>query len=133
MENIQLSQYGKTCPEHSQATAARTSDACSKRSQGSKTSKLIFLCLIKASGQEQEPSWATVGRLPGECWTPNTGESPSVAVESTLSQILQADAPGKYYLSAKACAGILRRAQRRGKEIPTILREALEEVIALNA
>ena len=32
----------------------------------------------------------------------------------------------EYYLSAKACAGILRRAERRGKELPQVLREALE-------
>jgi hypothetical protein len=44
---------------------------------------------------------------------------------------LQANAPEKYFLSAKACAGILRRAEKRGKELPTMLREALEEVVAL--
>ena len=59
----------------------------------------------------------------------NTGECPSVVVESTLSQILQADAPEKYCLSAKACNGILRRAEKRGKELPDMLREALEEVV----
>ena len=32
----------------------------------------------------------------------------------------------KYYLSAKACLGILRRAEKRGKELPEILRLALE-------
>jgi hypothetical protein len=61
----------------------------------------------------------------------NTGECPSAENASTLSQILQANAPEKYYLSAKACAGILRRAEKRGKELPGMLREALEEVVAL--
>jgi hypothetical protein len=37
--------------------------------------------------------------------------------------------PGKYYLSAKACEGILRRAERRGKELPPMLKEALEQMI----
>jgi hypothetical protein len=64
-----------------------------------------------------------------EFLTLNTGESPSVAVESTLSQILEVNAPGKYYLSAKACEGILRRAERRGKELPPLLKEALEQMI----
>ena len=50
-----------------------------------------------------------------------------------LKQILQADAPEKYYLSAKACAGILRRAERRGKTLPKMLREALEETVLLGA
>ena len=34
--------------------------------------------------------------------------------------------PQKYYLSQKACAGILRRAEKRGKRLPAQLREALE-------
>ena len=76
-------------------------------------------------------SWETVSALPGGSMMLNTGESPSVARESTLSQILQANAPEKYYLSAKACAGILRRAEKRGKELPTMLKDALEEVVAL--
>ena len=41
----------------------------------------------------------TVGASHGEFWTLNTGESPSVAVESSLSQILEVNAPEKYSLS----------------------------------
>ena len=67
--------------------------------------------------------------MPGECWTPNTGESPKDAVESSLSAILQADAPEKYSLSAKACLGILKRAEKRGKKIPALLWEALVETV----
>ena len=37
--------------------------------------------------------------------------------------------PEKYYLSSRACEGILRRAQRRGKELPPMLKEAWEEVL----
>ena len=59
----------------------------------------------------------------------NTGESPKDAVESTLSQILQANVPERYYLSKTACEGILRRAERRGKELPAMLKEALEQTI----
>lgn len=65
------------------------------------------------------------GQRLGECMTRNFGESPSVAAESRLSQILEAAPPMKYCLSAKACQGILNRAQRRGKELPTDLRDAL--------
>lgn len=61
----------------------------------------------------------------------NFGEFPSVAAESTLSQILQVDAPEKYYLSARACQGILNRAERRGKELPKMLKDALEEAVKL--
>jgi hypothetical protein len=42
-----------------------------------------------------------------------------------LSSILQADAPPKYSLSPKACQGILRRAEARGKELPPLLKVAL--------
>lgn len=65
----------------------------------------------------------------GECWTPNTGESPSVVRESTLSQILEDNAPEKYFLSARACEGILRRAEKRGKKLPLMLWEALVETV----
>lgn len=57
------------------------------------------------------------------------GEFPNVAEESGLWQILEANVPQKYYLSARACAGVLRRAERRGKELPTILKTALEQQI----
>jgi hypothetical protein len=60
----------------------------------------------------------------------NTGEFPSVDVESTLSSILEENVPEKYYLSARACEGILRRAERRGKQLPQMLKEALEYTIA---
>ena len=61
--------------------------------------------------------------------TLNFGESPSDARGSTLSQILDLNAPDKYSLSAKACAGILRRAEKRGKTLPDMLRDALMEVV----
>lgn len=49
---------------------------------------------------------------------------------STLSMILEMDVPDKYFLSAKACWGIIRRAEQRNKEIPVILKIALLERIA---
>jgi hypothetical protein len=45
-----------------------------------------------------------------------------------LKEILQKDVQKKYYLSARACAGILRRAEKRGKELPPVLRTALLQV-----
>ena len=53
------------------------------------------------------------------------GESPREENVSRLSQILEDSAPPKYCLSEKACAGILRRAEKRGKELPKELKEAL--------
>ena len=56
----------------------------------------------------------------------NTGESPREEKESTLSQILEEHPPKKYYLTATACKGILRRAEERGKPLPPQLQAALE-------
>jgi hypothetical protein len=36
--------------------------------------------------------------------------------------------PEQYFLSPKACAGILRRARERGKKIPEALKMPLEEI-----
>jgi hypothetical protein len=43
---------------------------------------------------------------------------------------LEAQAPAKYSLSKKACEGILRRAAKRGKTLPPMLKEALESQAA---
>ena len=59
-------------------------------------------------------------------------EFPSEDAASTLSQILQAEVPEKYYLSQKACLGILRRASARGKELPEVLRLALERQASMD-
>jgi hypothetical protein len=72
----------------------------------------------------------TDGALLTEFSMLNTGPAPLNADDVyTLSQILEVNVPEKYYLSAKACEGILRRAERRGKELPPMLKEALEQMI----
>ena len=58
--------------------------------------------------------------------TRSFGESPREENASRLSQILEECALPKYSLSAKACQGILRRAEKRGKALPEILKKALE-------
>lgn len=66
---------------------------------------------------------------PTEFLTLNTSESPSDAVASSLSDILETgDHLQQYCLSAKACAGILARAGRGGRRLPAHLREVLEIV-----
>ena len=124
-------QCGKTSQALSQATKERTSKQSSKRSVKSQMPTLQFLCLKKENGRKPDASWEMATALPGVSMTLNFGEFPSEERESTLSQILEANAPEKYFLSPKACAGILRRAEKRGKELPQMLKEALEEVVAL--
>jgi hypothetical protein len=77
-------------------------------------------------------SWPASGMAwRGECWTLSTSESPSDAVASSLSDVLETGPHlSKYCLSPKAAEGILRRAERRGRALPSSLRSALEAVAA---
>lgn len=122
-EDIPVSSSGRTSPEPFQATRELTFELCLKKSDRPK-----FQCLDLVDGQRPEWCEALSVKLRGGFSTLNIGESPSAAVESSLSQILQpeCDVPGKYYLSRRACQGILRRAKKRGKELPEELRIALE-------
>ena len=73
---------------------------------------------------------------PTECWTLSLFEwtalpeqCPSDDGVCSLSDVLETGAvPQRYYLSARACQGILRRAAKRGKAPPPLLRRALEAV-----
>lgn len=55
----------------------------------------------------------------------NTGPAPRKPVQSSLSEILEEYPEEKYFLSRTACRGILRRAEKRGKELPPQLKWAL--------
>jgi hypothetical protein len=66
---------------------------------------------------------------PTEYWTLSTSEWPSAAAVCSLSDVLETgDVPPRFFLSARACEGILRRAEKRGKELPTPLQTALTAV-----
>ena len=128
MENIRDTLSGKMSPVRSPQTKARTSGQSSKRSAKSKMPKCQYLSL--ESGRTQEGSWETATQLRGGSLTLSFGEFPNAENVSTLSQILQVGVPEKYYLSQKACLGILRRASARGKQLPELLRKALEKQAA---
>ena len=129
--NFLDSLYGKTSQELSVQTEEKTSMQSSKRFVPSATRTLMCLDQRTGAGNLLGAYWETDTVLPGEYMMLSTGECPNVVRESTLSQILQLNAPEKYSLSPKACAGIIRRAQKRGKVLPDMLREALMEVIGL--
>lgn len=57
--------------------------------------------------------------------TLNTGPAPREPIHRSLSEILESDPDAGYYLSGRACRGILRRAKERGKELPHQLKAAL--------
>lgn len=66
---------------------------------------------------------------PTEFWTLQGSEFPSDAVASSLSDVLETGPHLlRYCLSPKAAAGILRRAARRGRDLPGSLRSALQAV-----
>lgn len=69
--------------------------------------------------------WEDDGAWCGELTTRNTGECPNAVVVSRLSQILEETPHPKYNLTAKACHGILRRAERLGKDLPKLLKQVL--------
>ena len=140
--------FGKTSQELSQATAEKILEPSWKNFVESKKVVFQFLNLTTESGRIAEQSPATECLCVGDLWTLNTSEylnaekgSPLSWItgvttqrtyyyrESRLSEILQTDASEKYYLSVKACEGILRRADKRGKELPEVLKTALENQI----
>ena len=126
MENIRDTASGKTSPVLSPPTEETTSKLSSKQLSELKKKGSRCLRLRITDGQNQTYFWETDGVWLTEFSTLNTGVSPSEEQESTLSQILLAEVPEKYYLSPKACLGILRRASVRGKELPEVLKKALE-------
>lgn len=86
-----------------------------------------------ADGAKPEQLPEMDGPWLGDSSTLNIGECPREENVSLLSWILQVDVPEKYYLSAKACRGILTRASRRGKKLQELLETALLEMIEWRA
>lgn len=126
------SQFGKMSQAHSVQTEEKTSEQSSRRSAPSARRTLMFLDLRPGMGGNLLGSyWEMDIASLGKYTTLNIGESPNAVRESTLSQILQLNAPEKYFLSPQACAGIIRRAEKRGKTLPDMLRAALMEVVGL--
>ena len=119
---------GKTWSEPLAATKEKTSQPSSKRSSKSSSRKPpVLKCLKRAGlpGGGTTMRWEDDGAWCGELTTRNTGECPNAVVVSRLSQILEETPHPKYNLTAKACQGILRRAERRGKDLPKLLKQVL--------
>ena len=63
----------------------------------------------------------------GRCLTLNGLEFRRGGAACFLSDVLETgEVPAKYFLSPVACAGILRRAEARGKKVHPLLKAALE-------
>ena len=120
---------GRMFPEPSPAEnpKAKTFDASSRRS--SELKSVVFQSLDLTPGHGNllgESYWELISPWHGDASTLNTGVSPREESGSSLSRILQDDPPERYYLTRRACLGILRRASERGKELPEKLKRALE-------
>ena len=126
MEFIQGGLFGKMSMEHSaqENQKALILEQCLKKSES-----VAFQCLLMESGQSAEWLNCKTVKLRGVDWMPSIGEFPKDARESFLYAVLEDEAPLKYYLSKKACEGILRRASNRGKILPPILEKALVQQI----
>lgn len=137
---------GRTCLEPCQAETQKekTSASSLRKSQGSATRLPLFLDL--RNGRTQDASWQMGGALLGVYMMHSFGEQPKTLMAecgftalpngvsvSRLSQILVDSPLPKYYLSAKACSGILNRANKRGKELPKELKDALERQAGLHS
>lgn len=121
------SPYGKTCPVPTAADhpAAAILKRSSRRSSTLKNHTFMWLNLRADAGNMLGPCWEKDPAWLGSPGMLNTSECPKNVVESFLSQILEAAAPSKYSLSRKACLGILRRSDARGKPLPPALERAL--------
>ncbi len=129
------SPYGKTSPAASPADGTRgrggkhrgrTSGRSSRRSSRLRNQRFMLLDLRSGAGNILGPYWEIDPPWLGCDGTLNTSECPKDAVESSLSAILQDSVPSKYYLTRKACLGILRRAEEREKDLPEQLELALK-------
>lgn len=118
---------GKMCPELSAPQEEPTLQPCSKKPQKWPANKPPLFLSLKTDGLQPDalPMWEDNGALRGEYLMHSFGACPKDENASHLSQILEASPHPKYSLSAKACLGILNRAERRGKVLPEILKQAL--------
>jgi DNA (cytosine-5)-methyltransferase 1 len=70
----------------------------------------------------------------GASWTPSSTAWPSdgSGFLCSLAEVLEpGPLPTRYFLSSRACAGILRRAEKRGKTLPGPLLRALQAVAGI--
>ena len=131
-------------PASEQDSQTREGDSCSHilRSLGvygldGLSGKMSPVCCQSQADGILVPSLARWGNWgmggPTGCWTLNGAEHTGIPVPSrsagdvcSLSDVLETQMlPPRFSLSAKACAGILRRAERRGKALPPMLKAAL--------
>ena len=120
---------GRMSPACSAAASlkGRTSGSSWNRSPELQTIPYLSLDLTPGAGNLLgNYEWELHSPWRGRSSTLNTGPAPpSGDAGCSLSLILQDNPPRKYYLTRRACLGILRRAKERGKPLPPQLHRAL--------
>ena len=102
---------------HSAASLAHSLGQGASYSRQGTDGQTLVLCLDPAEQSH------------GESSTPNSSAWPNAAAVCSLSQVLETGStPERFFLSSTACAGILRRAEKRGKALPAALDQALRAV-----
>jgi hypothetical protein len=122
MQPIQDSLFGKMFRESS-ATKPTLLDVSSVP-----LSALLPRLKLKGDPDGQVRAWSADPKeiALGDALMLSTSAWPNDACVCSLSDVLETGLiQQRYYLSGKACRGILRRAAKRGKELPMRLREAL--------
>ena len=106
----------------------KTSGSSSKNSSELRSIPFMSLDLTPGAGNLlDEFFWEILSPWRGESLILNTGPAPhSGAAGSTLWSILEAQPHPRYFLTSRACAGIIRRAAERNKPLPPQLQRALE-------
>jgi hypothetical protein len=124
MQSLPLGFCGRTSLELSPATTVPTSLPCCGDSPAHSPT-------CPMAGGAPQAWWSDPSeRQSGGCLTLAGSEWPNDAAVCSLSQVLEDSVGPRYYLSPKACAGILRRAGKRGKPLPAYLEKALAQVAA---
>lgn len=135
MGDFLKSSFGKMFMELLARHRETTSEQSSKLSGKSARETIAFLDMRKTSeggksGHTQVSSWEIIPLSLGEDLMRKVGEFPKDASVSSLSSILEVNVPDRYYLSVRACEGILRRSEQRGKQLDPLLKQALLNTIA---
>ena len=123
-QETNASSCGRTFPESSAAMTMRSgvslatlSGKIASSSRQGVNGRTLVVCL----GPKEQSR--------GGSLTPNISEWPNDAAVCSLSQVLEKGSiPPRFFLSGTACAGILRRAEKRGKSLPPSLHAALQAV-----
>ena len=114
--------------------SGKLSDFSKKQKRSTSSSKMsldYFQATKDEISQLSSMRWSNSGMAyRGEYLMLNTSESPNAVVESSLSDVLETTGEHlrKYSLSPKAAEGILRRASKRGKQLPIQLENALKSL-----